>query len=96
MRIATALLIVLAGLAPVTGWLPRTTSPSVPAQVPVPVPRSGPVCLKAVPVDPSIDSGFVKPVPDFGFRYTMRIIEAPECVTLAAQPWQQWPQPLQR
>ena len=44
--------------------------------------RSGSVCLKTVPVDPSFDRAFVLPVPDTR-SLPMRIIEMPPCVTLA-------------
>ena len=47
-------------------------------------PRSGTVCLKAVPVDPSFDRAFVLPLPDTR-SLPMRIIEMPPCVTLAPQ-----------
>ena len=60
----------------------RTPQPATPQ--PVPPPRSGPVCLKAVPVDPSFDGGFVLPVPDTR-SLPMRIVEMPPCVTLAPQ-----------
>ena len=56
-----------------------------PGAQPVTPPRSGSVCLKAVPVDPSIDRGFVAPVPDTR-GLAMRMIEMPPCVTPAPQP----------
>ena len=59
---------------------PRVTPPQ-----PAPSPRSGPVCLKTIPVDPSVDRGFVIPVPDTR-SLTGRVIEMPPCVTLAPQP----------
>ena len=52
----------------------------------VPAPRSGPVCLMEVPVDPSIDRAFVIPVPDVGRTLTMRRFVVPPCVPLARQP----------
>jgi hypothetical protein len=51
---------------------------------PVTPPRSGSVCLKSVPVDPSFDRAFVLPVPDTR-NLPMRIIEMPPCVTLGPQ-----------
>lgn len=47
-------------------------------------PRSGSVCLQAVPVDPSIDREFVWPVPNTR-GLPMRMIPMPPCVTLAPQ-----------
>ena len=121
MRIATAVLIVLAGVtvihaqqlerapfyplprqkalsplfptAPLdssspTLPVPRVARPSRPQPAtpqPVTPSRSGPVCLKAVPVDPSLDRGFVLPVPDTR-DLPMRTIEMPPCVTPAPQP----------
>lgn len=61
---------------------PGTAQPATPQ--PVPSPRSGSVCLKTVPVDPSLDRAFVLPVPD-ARNLPMRIIEMPPCVTLAPQ-----------
>jgi hypothetical protein len=46
--------------------------------------RSGSVCLKTVPVDPSFDRAFVLPIPDTR-GLPLRIIEMPPCVTLAPQ-----------
>ncbi len=51
----------------------------------VPAPRSGPVCLRAVPVDPAIDPAFVIALPDNDRNLPMRRIEMPPCVTLAPQ-----------
>ena len=50
----------------------------------VPAPRSGPVCLMEVPVDPSIDRAFVIPVPNVG--RTMPRFVVPPCVALAPPP----------
>src|SRR4026208_1092232 len=47
--------------------LPRAQQPGTPQLAtpqPVTSPRSGSVCLKSVPVDPSFDRAFVRPVPD--------------------------------
>lgn len=122
MRIATTVLIVLAGITaanaqqseqpsfyppkrevpnrplfpqPPFDWkngLPLTTRPAEqsfapPQRTPQPSTgeRSGSVCLKTVPVDPSIDREFVRPVPDTR-SLPMRIIEMPPCVMLAPQP----------
>ena len=126
MRIATALLIVLAG---VTGHaqqleqppfyppprdvpnrplfptpppdprfmpflpIPRAQPPVIPEPIapqsgvlqPVTPQRSGPACLIAVPVNPSIDRAFVLPIPDTR-SLPMRRIEMPPCVTLVPQP----------
>lgn len=50
-------------------------------------PRSGPVCLGEVPVDPSIDMLLIRPIPDaIAQNSTMRRLVMPECVTLGAQP----------
>jgi hypothetical protein len=54
---------------------PATTQPVTPS-------RSGSVCLKAVPVDPSIDRGFALSAPDTR-DLPMRTIEMPPCVTPA-------------
>jgi hypothetical protein len=118
MRIATAVLIVLAnsvvGLAqqlappplvvprretpprplfpvvPDKSWfVPESPPPTTPSRLPLK--RSGVVCMKTVPVDPSIDPGFVRSVPDTGL--TLRRIEVPPCVTLAAEPHQFQPAP---
>lgn len=51
----------------------------------VPTPRSGPVCLKSVPVNPAIDPAFVIPLPDNDRNFPMRRIEMPPCVTLAPE-----------
>jgi hypothetical protein len=59
----------------------RPAAPHVIAGDNVPLQRSGPVCLKSVPVDASIDPAFVKPVPTTGLA--ARIIEMPPCVQLA-------------
>ena len=48
-------------------------------------PRSGSVCLKSVPVDPSIDRRFVIPLPDVRRSLPMHVVEMPPCVTLAPQ-----------
>jgi hypothetical protein len=67
--------------------LPRAQQPGTPQpETPQTVasPRSGSVCLKTVPVDPSLDRAFVLPVPDTR-SLPMRIIEMPPCVTLAPQ-----------
>ena len=56
---------------------PRTSQPAAPE-------RSGSVCLKTVPVDPSIDREFVKPIPDTR-GLPMRTIEMPPCVTPGPQ-----------
>jgi len=66
---------------------PRAQQPGTPqSRTPQPVTpqRSGSVCLKTVPVDPSFDRAFVIPVPD-PRSLPMRIIEMPPCVTLAPQ-----------
>ena len=53
--------------------------PTTPAAAPeMPVQRSGVVCLKSVPVDASIDPGFVRRAPITGLA--MRTIEAPPCI----------------
>lgn len=65
--------------------LSRAQQPGTPQlRTPQPVTpqRSGSVCLKTVPVDPSSDRAFVRPVPDTR-SLPMRIIEMPPCVTLA-------------
>jgi hypothetical protein len=61
-------------------------APAPPATRPQPGPsqRSGPVCLKTIPVDPSVDRGIVLPVPETR-GLTGRVIEMPPCVTLAPQ-----------
>jgi len=61
-------------------------APALRATPPQPAPsqRSGPVCLKTIPVDPSVDRGFVIPVPDTR-SLSGRVIEMPPCVTLAPQ-----------
>ena len=122
MRVATAVLIVLAGATighaqqlerppfypppkektlrplfptpspdlPLPSWRFRERSPGTPqSMMPQPVApqsvtpqRSGSVCLKTVPVDPSLDRAFVWPIPDTR-SLPMRIIEMPPCVTLA-------------
>ena len=71
--------------------LPLPTRPSEQSLVPQPrtshratQESSGSVCLKTVPVDPSIDREFVKPIPDTR-SLPMRIIEMPPCVTLGPQ-----------
>ena len=118
MRIATAVLIVLASsvvglaqhLAPPPLLVPRREAPprplfpvapdkswfvpeSLPPTTPsrFPLKRSGVVCMKSVPVDPSIDPGFVRSVPDTGL--TLRRIEVPPCVTLAGEQQQLQPAP---
>jgi hypothetical protein len=58
---------------------PRVTPPQ-----PVPSQRSGPVCLKTIPVDPSVDRGFVITAPDTR-GLSGRVVEMPPCVTLAPQ-----------
>jgi hypothetical protein len=67
--------------------LPRAQRPDatqLATPQPVTPPRSGSVCLKTVPVDPSLDRAFVRPIPDTR-SLPMRIIEMPPCVTLAPQ-----------
>ena len=58
-----------------TGIRPTTPPAAAPE---IPVQRSGVVCLKSVPVDPSIDPGFVRPAQTTGL--SMRTIEAPPCI----------------
>jgi len=65
--------------------VPEPVAPQAGAAPLVTPPRSGSVCLKTVPVDPSFDRGFVLPTPDTR-SLPMRIIEMPPCVTLAPQP----------
>jgi hypothetical protein len=65
--------------------VPEPVAPQAGAAPLVTPPRSGSVCLKNVPVDPSFDRGFVLPTPDTR-SLPMRIIEMPPCVTLAPQP----------
>ena len=69
------------GFEPRLTWN-RSTPPSAGSPQNAPSQRSGPVCLRSVPVDPSIDPGFVKPVPTDGFA--MRTLEMPNCVTLGS------------
>ena len=72
--------------------VPQTRRPAVPQPVtpqpdalkPVTPPRSGSVCLKTMPVDPSLDRAFVLPTPDTR-SLPMRIIDMAPCVTLAPQ-----------
>ena len=46
----------------------------------------GPVCLRAVPVSPSSDRSFLRPIPDEVVRtLTMRRLVMPRCVTPGSQ-----------
>jgi hypothetical protein len=56
----------------------RATAPSAASPQNIPSQRSGPVCLKTVPVDASIDPGIIRPTPTTGLA--MRTIEAPPCI----------------
>ena len=85
MRVATAVLIVLVGSIILHAQRLEPTRPAAPHVIAgndVAPQRSGPVCLKSVPVDASIDPAFVKPVPTTGLA--ARIIEMPPCVTLGS------------
>ena len=64
--------------------MPAIAMPTRGALKPVTPPRSGSVCLKTVPVDPSLDRAFVLPTPDTR-SLPMRIIDMAPCVTLAPQ-----------
>jgi len=52
---------------------------------PVAAPRSGPVCLKSVPVDASPDRAFALPVPSTR-DLPMRTVEMPPCVARPQPP----------
>ena len=77
-------------VVPDKSWfVPESPPPTTPSRFPLK--RSGVVCMKSVPVDPSIDPHFVRSVPDTGL--TLRRIEVPPCVTLAAGQHQVQPAP---
>ena len=116
MRVATAVLIVLAGVtvghaqqlerppfyppprqAPLRPLFPTAPLDSSLPSLPVPrtrqaaisqpgtPQRSGSVCLKTVPVDPSFDRAFVLPAPDTR-SLPMRTVEMPPCVARPQPP----------